>query len=118
MKSAAGLTLADFPEPLLADIERYLGGLAALGRKDQNGRRRRPCKPSTILMRKRELMAAVRMADKVGVPVKDITSIAALVHPDVAEKVLDGYWRQDGEVPKTYTINLSERFVASAERSA
>jgi integrase len=111
MKSAAGLTLADFPEPLLADIERYLGGLAALGRKDQNGRRRRPCKPSTILMRKRELMAAVRMADKVGVPVKDITSIAALVHPDVAEKVLDGYWRQDGEVPKTYTINLSERFV-------
>jgi Phage integrase family len=32
----------------------------------------------------------------------------------VAEKIFDGYWRKDGEIPKTYTINLSCRFVALA----
>jgi integrase len=40
--------------------------------------------------------------------------LSALVHPDVAEKILDGYWRKDGEVPNTYTINLSCRFLALA----
>ena len=64
--------------------------------------------------RKRELVAAVRMAVKVGVPLDSLTSLSALIHPDVAEKILDGYWRKDGEVPKTYTINLSCRFVALA----
>ena len=39
---------------------------------------------------------------------------SALIHPDVAGKVLDGYWRRDGEVPATYTINLGCRFVALA----
>jgi integrase len=65
-------------------------------------------------MRRRELVAAVRMAVKVGVPLAGVTSLRALIHPDVAEKVLDGYWRGDGEVPTTYTINLSSRFVALA----
>ena len=38
----------------------------------------------------------------------------ALIHPDIAERVLEAYWKKDGEVPKTYTINLSCRFVALA----
>jgi hypothetical protein len=49
-----------------------------------------------------------------GNPARSLTSLRALIHPDVAEKVLDGYWRGDGEVPTTYTINLSSRFVALA----
>src|SRR5262249_1847720 len=56
----------------------------------------------------------VRMGVKVGVPIDSLTSLKALIHPGVAERVLDGYWRKDGEVPKTYTINLSCRFVALA----
>ena len=43
---------------------------------------------------------------KVGIPLASLTSLSALIHPDVAEKVLDGYWRKDGEIPTTYTINL------------
>jgi hypothetical protein len=74
----------------------------------------RPCKPSTVTTRRRELIAAVRMAVKVGVPLTSLTSLRALIHPDVAEKVLDGYWRDDGEVPTTYTINLGCRFAALA----
>jgi integrase len=51
---------------------------------------------------------------KLGVPLASLTSLSALIHPDVAEKILDGYWRKDGEIPTTYTINLSCRFVALA----
>src|SRR5260370_13345618 len=54
------------------------------------------------------------MGVKVGILIGRLTSLSALDHPDVAEKILDGYWRKDGEVPKTYTINLSCRFVALA----
>ncbi len=111
VKAVEGLAWDDFPEGLRADIERYLIVLGSLGRRDQHGRLRRPCKVSTITTRKRELIAAIRMAEKIGVPVADMTSLADLAYPDVAEKVLNGYWRRDGEIPKTYTINLSARFV-------
>ncbi|HSP62822.1 MAG TPA: hypothetical protein VLQ90_07570, partial [Pyrinomonadaceae bacterium] len=95
------------------DIEAYLAGLKLI-RRNKAGQRIRPCQPSTITTRRRELVAAVRMAVKVGVPLASLTSLANLIHPDVAGKVLDGYWRRDGEVPSTYTINLSCRFVALA----
>jgi len=111
VKSVTALAWKDIPEGLRADVERYLGSLGSLGRRDQSGRLRRPCRSSTITTRRRELAAAVRMAAKVGVPVADMASLAVLASPDVAEKILDGYWRKDGEVPKTYTINLAARFV-------
>ena len=113
VKAAEGPAWDDFPEGLRTDIEGYLTGLTRI-RRNKAGQRRRPCKSSTITTRKRELVAAVRMAVKVGVPIDSLTSLSALIHPDVAEKILDGYWRKDGEVPKTYTINLSCRFVALA----
>jgi hypothetical protein len=113
VKAAEGPAWDDFPEGLRADIEGHLIDLARI-RRDKSGKRRQPCKSSTITNRKRELVAAVRMAVKVGVPIASLTSLRALVHPDVAEKILDGYWRKDGEIPKTYTINLSCRFVALA----
>jgi len=54
------------------------------------------------------------MAVKLGIPLASLTSLSALIRPDVAEKILDGYWRKDGEIPTNYTINLSGRFVALA----
>jgi Phage integrase family len=113
VKAAEGPGWNDFPQNLRTDIEGYLTGLTRI-RQNRAGERRQPCKSSTITTRKRELVAAVRMAVKVGIPIASLTSLSALVHPDVAEKILDGYWRKDGEVPKTYTINLSCRFVALA----
>jgi integrase len=113
VKAAEGPGWNDFPQGLRTDIEGYLTGLTRI-RRNNAGERRQPCKSSTITTRKRELVAAVRMAAKVGVPIASLTSLIALVHPDVAEKILDGYWRKDGEVPTTYTINLSCRFVALA----
>jgi hypothetical protein len=113
VKAVEGPGWEDFPGGLRADIEGYLAGLNRI-RRNKAGQRIRPCKPSTITTRRRELVAAVRMAVKLGIPLASLTSLGALVHPDVAEKVLDGYWRKDGEVPTTYTINLSCRFVALA----
>ena len=113
MKAAEGPGWDDFPEGLRTDIEAYLAGLKLI-RRNKAGQRIRPCKPSTIATRRRELVAAARMAVKVGIPLASLTSLGALIHPDVAEKILDGYWRKDGDVPTTYTINLSCRFVALA----
>jgi integrase len=112
-KAAEGPGWDNFPKGLRADIEGYLTGLE-LTRRNKAGHRIRACKPSTIAMRRRELVAAVRMAVKVGVPLASLTSLRALIHPNVAEKVLDRYWLGDGEVPATYTINLGGRFVALA----
>lgn len=113
VKSAEGPTCDDFPEGLRTDIEGHLTGLTRI-RRNKAGQRIRPCKSSTITTRRRELVAAVRMAVKVGIPIAELTSLGALLHPDVAEKVLEAYWKGDGEVPRTYTINLSCRFVALA----
>jgi hypothetical protein len=114
VKSAQILPWTNFPEALRVGIDQYINNLAALGRSDREGRRKRPCKASTLTMRRRELVAAVRMADKIGVPISNLLSLAELVRPEVAEKILDAYCQQDGEVPKAYTINLAGRFVKPA----
>ena len=113
MKASQGPLMDDFPEGLRTGIESYLTGLNRI-RRNKAGQRIRPCKPSTVTMRRRELVAAVRMAVSASVPLASLTSLSALVHPDVAEKLLDSYWKKDGEVPKTYTINLSCRLDAVA----
>jgi hypothetical protein len=113
MKAAAGPAWEDFQEGLRADIERELARLNDI-HKDKDGKRSRPCKPSTLATRRRELVAAARMAVKKGVPIENLTSLSAMIHPDVAEKILEGYWPDDLDVPPTYAINLSNRFVGLA----
>jgi hypothetical protein len=108
-----GVPREDLSEGLRRGIDDYLAYLKTV-RQDQAGQRRRPCKPSTLIARERELMASVAMAVKIGVPVASLTSLQALIHPDIAERVLDAYWRKDGEVPSAYTINLAGRFVSIA----
>jgi integrase len=103
----------DFPEGLHTDIEHELERLANIHR-NKDGQRSRPCKSSTLTMRRRELMAAAKMAVKVGVPIESLTSLTALIHPDVAEKIFEGYWPKDSNAPSAFTINLSCRFVSLA----
>jgi hypothetical protein len=55
------------------------------------------------------------MAVKEGLPIDSMTSLSELLAPEVAEKVLDGYWRRNGDHPKLFTINLASRFVAIAK---
>jgi len=112
-KVADGPQWEDFSEALRADIEHHLTSLNQV-RRNKAGHRIRPCKPSTITMRRRELVAAAKMAVIAGVQLAGLDSLNALLQPVVAEKILDGYWAKDGETPGTYTINLAGRFVALA----
>ena len=106
----------EFPEGLRTDVAQYLQGLTRI-RKSRSGQRVRPLKASTIRTRRAELQAAARMALKVGVPIDKLTSLAVLMSPEVAEKVLDAYWQKNGEEPKLFTIDLAARFLGIAKET-
>jgi integrase len=105
-----------FPEGLRRDIDKYLAGLGKI-RKAPDGKRSRPCSPKTIKTRRAELVAVARMAVKIGTPIEDLKSLAALVHPDVAEPVLDAYWENNGAEPKVYTIDLAWKLLSLARQT-
>jgi integrase len=115
VKIAEGPAWEDFPEGLRQDIEQYLKGLTRI-RRSKAGQRLRPCQPSTIMTRRRELAAAARMAVKIGVPIETLISLGVLLDPDVVEKVLDAYWKQNGETPKGFTIDLACHLVSIARQ--
>jgi hypothetical protein len=98
-----------FPEGLRKGVEDYFAGLARVHRS-LNGKRIRPCSPTTICTRRAELVAMARMAVRLGlVPIERLTSLAALLHPDVAEPILDAYWQKNGEQPTRATIDLGKK---------
>ena len=105
IKTRAGLAWNDFPEGLRIDIEDYLAGLTKL-RRSLNGRRIRPCRPATIVTRRAELQAVARMAVRLGVPIEKLNSLAALLHPNVVEAVIEAYWQKNGTEPNVSTIDL------------
>jgi hypothetical protein len=115
-KAAVELAWDVFPEGLRQDIEQYLQGLTRV-RRSRTGQRIRPLKAVTIRTRRAELSAAVRMAVKTGVPIETLTSLSALLAPEVAEQVLDAYWHSNGDVPKAFTIDLGRRFLAIAKET-
>ena len=116
VKTKEGPAWDDFPEGLRSDVEAYLKGLTRI-RRSASGKRIRPCKPSTIRRCRAELVAAARMAVREGVPIASLTSIADLLHPDVAERVIDAYWKADGAEPRIYTIDLGWKLLSIARQT-
>jgi integrase len=115
LKVMEGPAWDNFPEGLRTDIKAYLIGLTR-SRHSVHGKRIPPCKPSTIRRCRAELVAAARMAVREGIPIASLASLAALVHPDVAERVLDAYWKADGSEPRTYTIDLGWKLLSLARQ--
>ena len=115
VKTKEGPAWDDFPARLKSDVEAYLNGLTRI-RRSANGKRIRPCKLSTIRRCRAELVAAARMAVRGGVSIANLTSIADLLHPDVAERVIDAYWKADGAEPRTYTIDLGWKLLSIARQ--
>jgi hypothetical protein len=113
IKAAGELPWEKFPEALRRDCEQYFEGLTRV-RRGHTGKRIRPLRPSTLRQRRVELLAAARMAVKEGVSIDSLNSLSALLAPEVAERILDGYWRRNGEDPTLFTINLACRFLAIA----
>src|SRR6266536_3876038 len=77
-----GADVGGIPEGLRQDVERYLQGLTRV-RRSRTGQRIRPLKPSSIRTRRAELAAAARMAVKAGVPISTLSSLSALLAPEV-----------------------------------
>jgi site-specific recombinase XerD len=114
LQAAEGPAWEDFPEGLRRDVDEYLAGLQK-NRKAPNGRRYRPCSTKTIRTRRAELVAFARKAVKIGIPIGNLTSLAALVHPLVVEQVIEAaYWRESGKDPTIYTIELASKVLALA----
>ena len=116
LKALTEIPWEAFPEGLRVDIERYLAGFTKIRRR-ANGKRIRPCKLSTIQTRRREWQAFARMAVRQGAPIESLDSLAALVQPDLAEKVLDAYWDQNGEEPSTSTIDMGWKILSVARET-
>lgn len=116
VKSAVEVEWEEFPRGLRRDVDKYLKGLTQI-RKSRTGGHIKPLRESTIQGRRAELQAAARMAMKIGIPVEKLDSLAALLKPKLAEKILDAYWEKNGEKPKLYTIDLARRFVAIAKET-
>jgi integrase len=113
VKAKAGPAWEDFPEALRRDVDTYLQSLGQI-RRGLNGKRIRPCQPTTIRTRRAELAAVARLAVRLGVPIEDLTSLAALLHPDVVEPVIEAYWERNGEEPKVFTIDLGWKLLRIA----
>ena len=105
-----------FPQGLRKDIDDYFAGLAKPHRT-LNGKRIQPCCARTILYRRAELVAFARMAVRLGTPVESLSSLGALLQPDVVEGVLDAYWQKNGETPNTGTIDLGKKLLRMARET-
>jgi integrase len=58
-----------------------------------------------------------RMAVRQGVPIEKLTSLAALLHPNVVERVIEAYWQKNGDEPKVWTIDLSWKLLRIARET-
>jgi integrase len=106
----------NFPEGLRRHLDDYFAGLAKVHRS-LNGKRIQPCCAGTIRTRRAELVAMARMAVRLGVPIESLTSLAALLQPDVVERVIDAYWQKSGEEPTTSTIDLGWKLLRMARET-
>lgn len=102
-----------FPEGLRADIEAHLRRLAKPHRS-ANGRRRKPCKPSTVATRRRELVAFVRKAVAAGAPIDSLSSLEALLTPETVLRTFERLLDEGGDRPKVFVIDLGWKLHALA----
>jgi integrase len=113
VKAKEGPAWENFRLGLRKEIEAYLCGLQKVHRS-ANGKRFRPCSATTIRTRRAELVAVVRKAVAIGFPIESLTSLGALLAPDIVERVIDAYWRENGEEPKIFTIELGSKLLSIA----
>jgi integrase len=106
----------DFPPPLQAEVDAHLEFLKT-HRRGPSGKHLRPCKASTLRTRRNDLISYAKKVVRLGIPIESLTSLSVLLDPEVVDRVLDKEWEQNGEEPKTSTIDLAKKLVAVA-RSA
>lgn len=108
-----GPAWAEFPEGLRRDLEAYLA-LLAKPHRSANGKRRRPCRASTVATRRTELVAFVRRAVAVGIPLCQLSSLEALLAPDIVRPVFEAYLGPEDSRPRHYVIDLAWKLLSIA----
>ena len=116
LKVKEGPRWENFPGQLQADIASHLKFLAT-HRKSPSGKHLRPCKATTLRTRRTDLISFAKKAVRLGTPMEELSSLSVLLAPDLVERILDKEWAQNGDEPKTSTIDLAKKLVAVA-RSA
>jgi integrase len=116
LKTKEGPRWEGFPQQLQDDVEAHLRFLAA-HRRGHTGKHLRPCKASTLRTRRTDLISFAKKAVRLGSPIDALASLAALLAPELVDRILDREWEQNGAEPKTSTIDLARKLVAVA-RSA
>jgi hypothetical protein len=116
LKAKEGPHWEDFPEQLQHDVAAHLSFLAT-HRRSQSGKHLRPCKASTLRTRRTDLVSFSKKAVRLGIPIGALSSLSVLLAPEIVERILDKEWEQNGDEPKTSTIDLAKKLVAVA-RSA
>lgn len=106
----------EFPAGLRKEINTYLAGFTKF-RRGPSGRHIRPCQPITIRTRFAELQAFARMAVRLGVPISRLDSLAALLKPDLVEKVIDAYWDKNEAKPRNYVMDLGWKLLSVARET-
>jgi integrase len=105
-----------FPASLVEDVEAYL---ACLGGKDflRNDTDHKPCKPSTVITRRRYLRSTAAAAVRAGVDISSLRSLEDLLKPDVVLRALEQLLneRADGK-PSTFIIGLASILLSIAVR--
>jgi hypothetical protein len=62
-------------------------------------------------------LIVAHQAVHIGIQIGSLTSLGTLLHPDVAQGVIDAYWKADGEEPKIYTIELGQKLLSIARET-
>jgi len=103
----------DFPAGLHKDVDAYLASLTKT-RRSVTGKRLRRCNPLTIKTRRVELVGFAKKAARLGMPIEDLSSLAALLAPEVVEKVIESEWAKNGDHPKVSTIYMAKKLYGVA----
>jgi integrase len=113
LKAKQGPRWEDFPRQLQADVASHLKFLTT-HRKSPSGKHLRPCKASTLRTRRTDLVSFAKKAVRLGIPMEELSSLSVLFAPELVERIIDKEWEQNGEEPKTSTIDLAKKLVAVA----
>lgn len=104
-----------FPQSFRDDVEAYLSRLSGRGGILEDAPDR-PCKESTIKVRRRCIHLAASAAIKSGLPIERIRSLSDLVAPSTVKSVLECYLPANGEAPRVFVSNLCGLLTSIAMR--
>jgi integrase len=112
-ESKARVPWETLPASFRSKVEKYLAWAAMPDPLDE-GARARALAPKTLRLRREQIHSAVNSAVAAGIPVAQLTSLAALVDPETFKLLLRQRWQQDGRELTAYTHGVAGTLIAIA----